>query len=152
MIWVFVVLGAVLVVAIAIVAVAIAVGRLEHESRPALYELEEAVDYIAENLPHEVTSRITYDDVRQVLRWHLDWFEAVGLATEYGEELGDQAVPEGDLVVADDDAAIDFVVERTLASGGPDPVDVVCILDVQMRYLDEIGAVGRRADEDRGHP
>ena len=51
MVWVFVVLGGVLVVGIAIAAVGIAVGRLEHEQRPAVYELEEAVEYIAENLP-----------------------------------------------------------------------------------------------------
>ena len=99
-----------------------------------------------------MTARITYDDVRRVLRWHLDWFETVGLATEFGEELGDEAVPDGGRVVADGEAAIDFVVGRAVAAGDPDPVDVVCILDLQIRYLDGIGAVGPPTSDDRGDP
>lgn len=147
MIWVFFILGAVAVVAIAVVALGVAVGRLEHETAPAIYELEDAVDYIAAELPDEVTARVSFDDLRTVLRWHLDWFGTVGLSTRYGQDLGDEAVAEGEWAVAGDDAAIEAVVARSLAEGGPDAVDVVCILDLQMRYLAEIGAVGPRASD-----
>lgn len=134
--------GAVAVLAIAVAAVAIAVGRLENETAPSVYELEGAVDYIADRLPAEVTARVSYDDVRRVAGWHLDWFASVGLATEYGIELGDPAVDEDEVTVADTDAAVDAVVARSLKSGGPEPVDVVCICDLQMQYLTEIGAIG----------
>jgi hypothetical protein len=147
MIWVFVVIGAVVVVAIAVVAIGVAVGRLEHETAPAIYELEDAVEFIAEELPEEVTARVSFDDVRTVLRWHLDWFTTVGLATRYGQDLGDEAVAVGDWAVAADQAAVDAVVARSLRDGGPEAIDVVCILDLQMRYLAEIGAVGPRADD-----
>jgi hypothetical protein len=150
MIWLFFGLGAILVIAIAVVAVGIALGRLEHENVPAVYELEDALEYVAENLPDEVTARLTYDDVRAVLRWHLDWFGDVGLATEYGEELGDEAVAEDDQVVAAEDAAVEAVVARSLAEAGPEPIDVVCILDLQMRYLAEIGALGPEPGGDVG--
>ena len=147
MIWIFVGVGAVMVIAIAVVALGVAVGRLERETTPAVYELESAVGYIADNLPAEVTARLTYDDVRMVVRWHLDWFGTIGLSTEYGEELGDQAVAAGESAVAPDEAAVMAVVARSLAEGGPEPVDVVCILDLQMRYLADIGAVGPRAED-----
>lgn len=141
MIWLIAVVGLAAVVAIAFVSVGIAVGRLEQETAPSVYRLAEAVDYVADHLPGEVTARISYDDVRTVLGWHLDWFAAVGLATSHGQELGDPAVAVGDMAVADTGVATDAVVARSLEEGGPDPVDVVCILEVQLAYLSEIGAV-----------
>ena len=141
MIWLIVAVGAAAVVAIAFVAVGAAVGRLEQETVPAVYRLAEAVEYVADHLPDEVTARISYDDVRAVLGWHLDWFAAVGLATSHGLELGDPAVAVDAMAVADTDAAFDAVVARSLAEGGPDPVDVVCILEAQLAYLAEIGAL-----------
>ena len=141
MIWLIVAVGAVAVVVIAFVAVGLAVGRLEQETAPAVYRLSDAIDYVADRLPDEVTARITYDDVRVVLGWHLDWFAAVGLATSHGVELGDSAVAVDEMAVADTGAACDAVVARSLQEGGPDPVDVVCILEAQLSYLVEIGAL-----------
>ena len=142
MIWLIAAVGLAAVVAIAFVSVGIAVGRLEHETAPSVYRLANAVEYVADNLPDEVTARISYDDVRTVLGWHLDWFAAVGLATSHGQELGDPAVAMDGMAVADTDAATDAgVVARALSEGGPDPVDVVCILEAQLAYLAEIGAL-----------
>ncbi len=140
MIWLIAAVGAVAVVAIAFVSVGIAVGRLEQETAPSVYRLSDAVDYVADRLPDEVTARVSYEEVTAVLGWHLDWFAAVGLATSHGLELGDPAVAVDDMAVADTDAAFDAVVARSLEEGGPDPVDVVCILEAQLSYLAEIGA------------
>ena len=140
MIWLIAAVGAVAVVVIAFVAVGVAVGRLERETVPSVYRLADAVDYVADRLPHEVTARVSYEDVRAVLGWHLDWFAAVGLATSHGLELGDPAVAVDEMAVADTDAACDAVVARSIEVGGPDAVDVVCILEAQLSYLREIGA------------
>jgi hypothetical protein len=145
MAWVFFVAGAVLVIAIALVAVGRVVGELEHERAPAVFVLEDAVVWIADRLPDEVTARVSYDDVATVVGWHLDWFGEVGAASRHGEELAGGGVRR-DGAVAPDEAAIDAVVARSLAEGGPDPVDVVCILDLQLRYLAAIGAVGEVAE------
>ena len=76
-----------------------------------------------------------------LLRWHLDWFQEVGVASLHGQELAtDQARIDG--AIATDEAAIDAIVARSLAAGGPEAVDVVCVLDLQMKYLTAIGAVG----------
>ncbi len=141
MIWLAVVIGAVAVTGIAFVAVGIAVGRMEAETAPAVFHLPTAVEYVAANLPEEVASAVSYEEVRLVLSWHLDWFATVGLATGHGAELGDPAVAVGDLAVADTDAAQDAIVARTMAEGGPEPVHVLCILDAQLGYLAQIGAL-----------
>ena len=149
MAWMFLLLGAVAVVAIALVAVGRVVSELEALPPPAVYEMEGAVDWIAARLPDEVTARLSYDDVALIAGWHLDWFGEVGVASKHGEQLaGADVTREG--AVAAQDAAVDAVVARSLAERGPngalpiDAVDVVCVLDLQMQYLTEIGAIGSR--------
>jgi hypothetical protein len=139
------IVGAIVVTAIAFVAVGQAVGRMAGDRPPAVYDLHDASIWIGDRLPDEVTARLSYDDVAKVLGWHLDWFGDVGASSRYGQELaGDAVRREG--AIAPDDAAIDAVVARSLAEDGPDAVDVVCVLDLQMKYLVAIGAVGEEAD------
>jgi len=148
MAWVFFVVGAVVVIAIAFYAVGRVVGQLETERPPAVYELAAAVAWIADRLPEEVTARLSYEELGQILTWHLDWFGSVGVASEHGQELaGADVQHEG--AVAIEDAAVDAVVAKSLAAGEViDAVDVVCVLDLQMQYLREIGAVGETVDRD----
>ena len=140
MIWLIAAVGAAAVTVIAFVAVGAAVGRLEAETAPAVYRMAVAVEYVADHLPAEVAARVSYQDVKTVLTWHLDWFASVGLATDNGLELGDPAVGVEAVAVADTDAACDAVVARSLAEAGPEAVDVVCVLDAHIAYLAEIGA------------
>ena len=146
MAWVFFVFGAIVVIGIAFTAVGRVIGQLETERPPAVYELAAAVAWIAERLPEEVTARLSYEELGQVLTWHLDWFGSVGIASEHGEELaGADVQHEG--AVAIEEAAVDAVVARSVAAGGAiDAVDVVCVLDLQMQYLRQIGAVGDTVD------
>jgi len=146
-IWIVFGIAAVLVTAIAFIAVGGAVGRMAADRPPAVYDLHDAAHWIGDRLPDEVTARLSYDDVGRVLGWHLDWFADVGTASRYGQELsGDTARSEG--TIAPDDAAVDAVVARSVAEEGPDAVDVVCVLDLQMKYLVAIGAVGGEARPD----
>ena len=146
MAWVFFVFGAVLVTAIALYAVGRATGEMAGQRPPAVYELPAAVDWIADRLPDEVTARLTFDELEQILGWHLDWFASVGATSEHGETIaGGDVVREGS--VAMDDAAVDAVVAKALSAGESiDALDVVCVLDLQMRYLQEIGAVGETVE------
>lgn len=138
--------GAVGVVVIALVAVGRVVAQTAVERPPAVYALPDAVAWIGDRLPEEVTARLSYDDVAQVVGWHLDWFSDVGASSRYGEEIGGEGLRRAG-AVAPEETAIDAVVARSLAEGGPDPVDVVCVLDLQMKYLAAIGAVGPAADD-----
>lgn len=151
MAWVFFVIGAVIVIGVAVVAVGRVSFSLAEQRPSAVYELPVATQWIAERLPNEVTARLSYDELAMILTWHLEWFSSVGVASEHGQELaGTGVVREG--AVAIDDAAVDAIVARALSDsgkpdGGLDPVDVVCVLDLQMAYLRLIGAVGQEADD-----
>ena len=147
MAWLFFLIGAVVVLVIAFVALGQVIGRLENERPPAVFEVVAAVDWIADRLPDEVTARLSYDDVGRIVGWHLDWFNDVGVASPHGEELaGDDMVSDG--AVAVEEVAVDAIVARAIAEAEAsadsaiDAVDVVCVLDLQMRYLAAIGAVG----------
>ncbi len=144
----FLFIGGILVVVIALVAVGRVVGRMAVQSQPAIYELPDAVEWIADRLPDEVTARLSYQDVARVLSWHLDWFSATGLSSRYGEELGGESAIDGSAVPVDE-AAIDAVVARSLSEDGPDPVDVVCVLELQTRYLQAIGALEREPGDEK---
>ena len=152
MAWVFFVLGAALVVAIAFYAVGKVTGEMASQRPPAIYELPLAVEWIADRLPDEVTARISYEDVARILTWHLDWFGAVGVASEHGQQLGGtDALHDGSVAI--EDAAVDAVVAKSIDAGGAiDAVDVVCVLDLQMAYLREIGAVGSIAAQNEADP
>ena len=164
MVWILAIVAAAAVIAIALVAVGGAVGDLEQQDAPAVLLLEEAVAWIAERLPEETAGRLSYDDVTDLLEWHLAWFDSVGLSSEHGETLAtpetmpprpgpprasdeadDAADDAADIGAESTDEALDYVVARALAAD-PDfvPVDAVVVIDLQHRYLVEIGAVEPR--------
>ncbi|HEX7097155.1 MAG TPA: hypothetical protein VF183_14820 [Acidimicrobiales bacterium] len=152
MLVVLLVLAGLLVFAIAAATIGTTVARLATQPSPTVWKLDEAVEWIADRLPFEVAAEISHDDVRRILQWHLDYFQGVGLASEFGEELGGDAVARDvDAVVAEDEELVDYVVARALEDGrGVRPLDVVCVLDLQLKYLDEIGAIGPRAERRPG--
>ncbi|HEU5152825.1 MAG TPA: hypothetical protein VFU19_20205 [Iamia sp.] len=132
-----VVLGLALVVGIAFYAVGREVVLLEQRVAPSVYELEEAVPFIADRLPDEVTARISHADVRWILRVDAEELEA---ATA-------EAIADGDAdEVVDPDGAVGRVLART-GDERPDLLDedVVAVLDARLAYLQAIGAVGDEA-------
>jgi hypothetical protein len=147
---VFVVIAVVIVFAIATATVGTVVGRLADAPRPTVLQVDDSVTWIAERLPFEIAAEISHDDVRRILDWHLDYFADVGLATDHGQELGGAAVPSGHApVFGSTDESIDFVVSRALEEGSElTALQVVVVLDKQMEYWQEIGAIGPPADPD----
>ena len=150
MLIILLVIAAIGVFITAAVAVGGAVTRTGAQPPPTVLQLDDAVEWVADRLPFEVAAEISHNDVRRILLWQLDYFDTIGLASAGGAELGGESVPEDHaLVVADDDAAVDFVVERAEASRADiSALHVVCVLDLQMQYLREIGAVGVEAGDD----
>lgn len=134
---VLVVLAVVLVVAIAFYAVGREVVLLEQRVLPSVYELEEAVPFIAERLPDDVTARISHADVRWVLIT-----DAAELEAATAEAVADGDVDE----VVDEDGMVGRVLAR-VEDERPDllDTDVVAVLDARMDYLRAIGAIGDQA-------
>ena len=142
MIWLAILVGVVLVVGIALFAVSRVSVELEGTVAPALLEIDDAVEVVGESLPYEVSAVVSHDDVDTVIRWVLDWFDQLGLGSDFGEEIGGDWVVE-DRVVADEVGAADHAVAQSIAAGSSlDPVHVTVIVDSFITYLRDIGAVG----------
>ncbi|MGE3620584.1 MAG: hypothetical protein AB7L84_08980 [Acidimicrobiia bacterium] len=143
MIWVFVVVAALVVFAIAAAFVGSEAFRLGHQPRAAVFDLDEAVDHVADRLPSEAQARLTYDEVRQLIRAALAHFEGKGLSA--GPGLEPTAPDDEAVVVADDDTVA--VVLGAADEQGIDTTDedVHRVVTLLLGYLDEIGALGPRA-------
>lgn len=137
-IWIFVVVSALVAFVVAAVAVGSVTAEQAGKSRPAVYDLEEAVHFVADRLAPDVTAVITFDDVRQVLLWHLDYLEAKGVAS-----YGTDAAVTGSLVVVTDDEPIAFILGKADdAEAELTDEQVVAILTAQEGYYRAIGAFG----------
>lgn len=141
MVWLFLVLGAVVVVAIAAAFVGSEAFRLGHETPAAIFDLDEAVDAVAEDLSPDAQSRVTYDEVRQLILATLDHLRSKGLGALPGEEVRPSDAVD-DVVVADDDVlavALGAVDRAALEVADEDAAEVIQSL---LRHLDRIGALG----------
>lgn len=129
---------------------AVAAGAIGREARRldalpprTVFDLDEAVTWVAEHLPSEVTAQLSYDEVRQILELSITHLQGLGLAgTQTGERIeGEVVVNEGDAVAA--------VLDQSVAAGlEVTPYDVQAVVAAQLAYLQAISAVGPPADED----
>lgn len=140
MTWVFMVLIALAVVIVGLVVVGRITGQLSAEPATSYINLDDAVVWVGDRLSPETTAEITYDDVRLVLGWYLDYLSDQGIARS--DEI-DRA-PTGPLM-ADENDALAWVLGRMAAAGDDAPsltdAQVVEICDVHRSYLVSIGAV-----------
>ena len=136
----------VLVIALVMAVAAGAIGRearrLDALPPRAVFDLEEAVLWVAEHLPDEVTASLSYDDVRRLLDLSLDHLRSFGLA---GRTTGEPV--EGEVVVDEADA-VAAVLERATEQGMEvTPAEVQAVVAAQLAYLEAISAVGPPAEE-----
>lgn len=135
---VFAVLAAVIVVVIALVTVGRITGELVDAAPTSIYDLDEAVEFVADRLPDEVTAQLTFDDVRALLVWHIEYLEERGVARRQGvNELA-----AGPLVAAENDAVAYVLGRAATADMELSDVWVVQVLDADAAYLEAIGAIG----------
>lgn len=138
--------AAVLVVAMVFVIAAIAIGReaqrLGHVASEAVFDLDEAVEFVARHVPFEVSAKLSYDDVRQLIQWHMEHLRRTsGSGNGDGDHLG------GPVVVAGAET-VDHLLARARAAGlDADGRDVHHVVEAEMTYLASIGALGGRADD-----
>lgn len=141
-----VVYGAV-VVAIVFAIAAVVIGRearrLDAVPPQPTFDLDEAVQWVAENLPFAVSAVLSHDDVRQIIDWNLEFFRLKGVSGN-----GHSADPHGTVVVGGAET-VDYVLRRAEAEGSPyEPEQVHAVLDAQLTYLEAIGAIGPEAGPD----
>jgi len=135
---VFAVLALAVVVIIALVTVGRITGELVDAAPTSVYDLDEAVQFVADRLPDEVTAQLSFDDVRALLTWHIEYLEERGVARRQGvNELA-----AGPLVAAENDAVASVLGRASSAGMELSDVWVVLVLDADAAYLEAIGAIG----------
>jgi hypothetical protein len=140
---VFVLVTVIVVVAIGLVSVGAVTARLAAAPPRTLFDLGEAVDYVADRLGPDAAGQVTYDELQQLLGWHLDYLEGEGVAAEDDDPVpaGAPAAP----AVAADDEGLAYVLGRAAEAGiDVDDVAVAEVLEAAGAYLAAIGAVGHQ--------
>ena len=144
---VFAVVAALLVFAIAAGTIGREAHRLDAVAPRAVYQLDEAVDFVADRLPAESQARLTPAEVDELLRAHLRWLHEFGLQpdkpVDAKQGISDQVVITEDNLVAYLLAEAERVGVELL-----DDVDAVNVVDAHLAYFEAIGAVGPQAPLD----
>jgi hypothetical protein len=136
----FLVVG--LIVAIAAALVIREAGRVAKEPPPAVFDLDEAHDWVVAHVPDVVAATLTSDDVRRILEFQLEYFEKKGVS---GNGSGHRTP--GPVVVGGAEA-VAYIVDRAASTGEAYlPEQVYGVLETQISYLRSIGAIGPPADE-----
>jgi hypothetical protein len=126
---VLVIVGALVVFVIAAVVIGRETGLLASAPPRPVFDVDEAVVWIADRLPDEVTAQHSHAEVRQLLLWSI----------EHLRELATQDR------VAEEEETFGVVVDRAAEAGLDwEPLDIKWVLDLQAQYLEIIGAAGRQ--------
>lgn len=131
----FGILTAVIPVVVGLVAIGSVVARQRHIAPPVVYDLNQAVEFVAERLPEEMTARVSYAQVEQVLTAKLSVL-ARDSAVTFGIENDEAA----ELTVTAEDELLAELLDRG-ENWELSDTDIAEILLRDQEYLREIGAV-----------
>ena len=117
--------------------------RLDAVPPRAVFDIDEAVVWVADHLPYDVSAVLSHADVRQIIDWNLEFFRTKGVSGN-----GHTAHVEGPVVVGGAET-VDFVLIKAKRAGTDfTSAQVHAVLDAQMTYLEAIGAIGPEAPPD----
>ncbi len=143
-----IVLGVIALLVVFAIAAAV-VGRETHrlveEAPRPVFDLDEAVAWVAAALPFEVSAQLSHDDVRQLLSWSLEHIATLGSTSN-----GHGPATPGPAVVATGEA-VRHLLDRA-AEAGLDctAAQAHAVVDAELGYLQAIGAMGPPEPPDRG--
>ena len=130
------------------VIAAVSIGREAHRldavAPRAVYMLDDAVAFVAAQLPAESQARLTFDEVQQLLVAHMRWLHAQGLQPDKVVDLPQDI---RDVVLITEDQLTGYLLAEAGKAGVEllEDVDVVYVVQAHLAYFDAIGAVGPTA-------
>ena len=146
MIWLYIVAAAVSVFLIAALTIGREARRLDAMAPRAVYQLEQAADFVAMSLPETTQARLTMEELEKLLMMHMNWLHSKGLLPDRAvDQRQDISTP----IVVTEDSLIAYLLGESDKAGIQimDDVDLVNVTDAHLAYFDAIGAVGPVADE-----
>lgn len=144
---VFAVVAAAAVFVIAAGTIGREAHRLDAVAPRAVYQLDEATDFVCDRLPESSQARLTSEEVEALLVIHLRWLHAKGLQPD---RVVDRPQDISEQVVITEDSLIAYLIGEADAEGIEllDDVDAVAVADAHLGYFEAIGAVGPEAGLD----
>ena len=140
MAWLYGTIAVAVVFAIAAALVGREARRLDAEPPRATFDIDEATEWVANHLPYEISAVLSYEDVRAVLEWTLDYLRVKGMPAADRRQA-----PEIEVVVDQEELANHLVDAARRAGRDITPSDIDALLDAEFRYFEEIGAIGPQA-------
>jgi len=115
-------------------------GRVAKAPPPALFDPDDAYDYVVERLTDEVAATLTPADVRRILDFEVEFLEGKRVS-------GNGSVTDPGPTVFGGTETVTYIVERSAATGEVYlPEQVQAVVDTQIDYLRGIGAIGPAED------
>ena len=146
MIWLFIVIAAIGVFLIAALTIGREARRLDAMAPRAVYQLEQAADFVAMSLPESTQARLTMEELEQLLVMHMNWLHGKGLLPD---KAVDHRQDNTTRLVVTEESLIAYLLGESDKAGIQiiDDVDLVTVTEAHLAYFDAIGAVGPVADE-----
>ncbi len=140
------VIAAALVFAIAAVTVGREARRLDSVAPRAIYELEQATQFVADRLPSDAQARLTYAELRKLLVFHMRWLHDRGLQPEGVIDRRQDIVDE---VVIDEQTVAAYLLGAAEQNRIEilEDVDVVHVVQAHLEYFNAIGAIGPQSND-----
>ena len=141
-----IVIAAALVFAIAAAFIGREARRLDSVAPRAVYELEQATQFVADNLPSEAQARLTYAELRKLLVFHMRWLHDQGLQPSGVVDRRQDIVDE---VVIDEQTLTAYLLDAAEKNNIEilDDVDAVHVVKAHLKYFDAIGAIGPQSND-----
>ena len=140
------IIAALLVFAIAAVVIGREARRLDSVAPRVVYELEQATQFVADNLPSETQARLTYAELRKLLVFHMRWLHDKGLQPAGVVDRRQDIVDE---VVIDEQTLTGYLLDAAEKNNIEilDDVDAVYVVKAHLKYFDAIGAIGPQSND-----
>ncbi len=135
-----------LVLAIGAMLVIREAGRIARRPPAAIFDPDDAYEWVVAHLPDEVAATLTPDDVRRILGFQLEFIGQTGTTTNGN---GSSFLPG----VVGGTEQVDYILERAVATGEAYlPEQIAPVVMNQLSYLRAIGAIGPPADDIENGP
>ena len=140
------IIAALLVFVIAAVIIGREARRLDSVAPRAVYELEQATQFVADNLPSETQARLTFAELRKLLVFHMRWLHLKGLQPAGVVDRRQDIVDE---VVIDEQTLTAYLLDAAEKNNIEilDDVDAVYVVKAHLKYFDAIGAIGPQSND-----
>jgi hypothetical protein len=140
----FSVLAAIASFVIAAVVIGREARRLDSVAPRAVYDLDQAIEFVADRLPIDTQARLTFDELRVLLKMHMRWIHEKGLQPA---DVIDRPQDITDVIVLGEETLTAYLLGKAEESRIEvlDDVDVVHVVRAHLAYFESIGAVGPSA-------